>query len=162
MGRRASGVPAVSVVIPCHDYGRYLRDAVNSVLGGPTCLGNMPGQTMRDLEVVLVDDASTDDTAAQLRLLTVWPRVRALILEENVGTAAALNAGISEARGEHVYVLSADDMAEPWALEALLRRCRERPHSVAYGDVRRFSGGRRRDRWPLTGYDFEKVIKKFK
>ena len=55
--------PAISVIVPCYNYGRYLSDCLNSLIGGDTSLGRMPGQTFQSFEVLIIDDGSTDSTA---------------------------------------------------------------------------------------------------
>lgn len=151
--------PAISVVVPCFNYGHYLADAVNSLIGGPTSLGEMPGQTMTSFEIVIVDDASTDDSfdVAQ-SLANDWKGIRAIRLPQNVGTAGALNAGVRAAHGKYIQVLSADDMLEPWTLQTHYRTCRKNPHSVAYGDITIVADGKRKRAFRLPAYDFEKLI----
>lgn len=101
--------PVVSVVIPCYDYGRYLPQAVASVLA----------QTYADWELVVVDDGSTDDTAAVARsLIADHPGRRIRLLEQaNAGVSAARNAGIAATTGRYVLPLDADDMIAPTMLE---------------------------------------------
>ena len=155
--------PAVSVVMPCYNYGRYLEDAVHCLIGGDTGLGwyEPPGQTFQSFEVVIVDDASTDDSwrAAQA-LVDAEKGIRAIRLPENRGTPGAINAGIAAAFGEYIHILSADDMREPWGLEKLYRACRQHPHSVAYGDIRIFANGERGQGLKLPEYDFEHLLHK--
>ncbi|GAA1130082.1 MULTISPECIES: glycosyltransferase family 2 protein [Streptomyces violaceusniger group] len=101
--------PVVSVVIPCYDYGHYLSQAVESVLA----------QTYPDWELVVVDDGSTDDTAAVARsLIADHPGRRIRLLEQaNAGVSAARNAGIAATTGRYVLPLDADDMIAPTMLE---------------------------------------------
>lgn len=153
--------PAVSVIVPCFNYGRYLEDAVNSLLGGPTSLGDWEPQTLQSFEVIIVDDASTDDSwqAAQA-LADPWKAVRAIRLPENRGTPGAINAGIEQAYGEYIHILSADDMREPWGLEVLYDACKIDHNAVAYGDVRIFKHGAKGRRLKLPNYDFDLVLNK--
>jgi glycosyltransferase involved in cell wall biosynthesis len=88
----------VSVVIPVHNGERYVLDAVNSVLR----------QTHEDLEVIVIDDGSTDGTSAMLSPLTD-PRLR-VIRQRQSGVAAARNRGIKESSGEVVAFLDHDDL----------------------------------------------------
>lgn len=99
--------PLFSVVVPTHDRARLLARAVASVLA----------QTSENFELLIVDDASSDDTAAVARSFDD-PRVRYLRQEENRGVAAARNAGIAAAAGEWVAFLDDDDEYLPRFLEA--------------------------------------------
>jgi glycosyltransferase involved in cell wall biosynthesis len=108
--RRDQGQPLVSVVIPCYNYGRFLDDAVASVRA----------QTLRDLEIIVVDDGSTDDvTPTVLNALEAQDHDPCLtiIRQENQGAPAARNTGIRAARGLYICCLDADDTMEPTYLE---------------------------------------------
>src|SRR2546423_7727277 len=90
----------VSVVVPAYNYARYLPQAIDSALG----------QTHPPLEVIVVDDGSTDDTP---RVLDAYgDRIRA-VRQANQGAGAARNAGIAVARGEYVAFLDSDDLWRP-------------------------------------------------
>src|ERR1700736_2112376 len=98
--------PRVSVVIPCFNLGEYVDEAVDSVL----C------QTLQDLEIVIVNDGSTDPhTNAKLAGYSK-PRTR-VIQTENQGLAAARNVGIADSRGDYILPLDADDRIAPTFLE---------------------------------------------
>jgi glycosyltransferase involved in cell wall biosynthesis len=87
--------PLTSVVIPCYNQGAFLREALDSVRSATT----------RPVEVIVVDDGSTDDTAAVAASTPGAICVR----QPNAGLAAARNRGLEEARGEYVVFLDADD-----------------------------------------------------
>jgi glycosyltransferase involved in cell wall biosynthesis len=101
--------PAVSVVVPTFNYGHYLAGALRSVLG----------QTFRDLEVLVIDDGSTDGTAAVVAPFLRDDRLRYLS-QVNQGPAAARNLGIEQARTPLVAFLDADDRWLPTKLEKQL------------------------------------------
>ncbi|HEX2616808.1 MAG TPA: glycosyltransferase family 2 protein [Flavobacteriales bacterium] len=92
----------VSVIIPVYNKGPFVREAVESILQG----------TLTDLEVVAVDDRSTDDSLAILRSIRD-PRLRIIEREQNGGPAAAANTGLDACRGEYIARLDADDIALP-------------------------------------------------
>jgi len=99
--------PSVSVVVPCYNYGHYLPGCVASIL-------EQPGV---DVEVIVVDDASPDGSAAVVREVEAAdPRVRAIYHERNKGHIATYTDGLSIVRGEYLLLLSADDMLVPGAL----------------------------------------------
>lgn len=99
--------PAVSVVIPTFNRLRYLRQALNSIAG----------QTFRDYEIIVVDDASTDGTAAWLRGRRAISLLR---LRRNRGTSEARNRALKAARGEFIAFLDSDDYWRPNYLRTLL------------------------------------------
>ncbi len=153
--------PLISVVIPTFNYGRFLPDAINSLIGGKTCLGALPGQTFQGFTMVIVDDASTDDTAKiAAGLADPWQGIRYIRRGKNGGTAAALNTGAADSLGRYIQVLSADDMLEPGALEAGLRVLEANPKAFAYSDLCTFTKGTRARAWPVRDFDFDELLKK--
>lgn len=151
--------PLLSIIVPCYNYGRYLQDCINSLIGGNTSLGMMPGQTLQSFEVIVVDDASTDDSAEYIKKIVSEEKgIRAYHLEKNVGTAIALNFGIDKAVGKYITFLSADDMRESDSLEKLVEVCEQNPHSFAYDDVWLVNRHQRVKKWEMQDYDFEKLI----
>jgi glycosyltransferase involved in cell wall biosynthesis len=98
----------VSVVLPVRDGARYLCDAVESVLA----------QTLADLELIAVDDGSTDETPALLAGFGD-PRLRVL-RQDRLGLVAALNRGIEAATAPYVARMDADDVSLPARLERQL------------------------------------------
>ncbi|MGY4492045.1 glycosyltransferase family 2 protein [Pseudomonas sp. TE3610] len=97
----------ISVVVPTYNYAHYLPRVLDSVLG----------QWADDLELVIVDDGSTDDTGAVLaRYAERSPSIR-VIRQPNGGAASARNLGVSNARGQYVLPLDADDELVPSALQ---------------------------------------------
>jgi len=99
--------PLVSVVIPVFNGERYLRDAVQSVLD----------QRYAPLEIIIVDDGSTDGTATVAQSL---PEAVSYLHHTNQGPAAARNRGIEQARGGLIAFADADDLWPPAKLELQL------------------------------------------
>ncbi|HEX4747005.1 MAG TPA: glycosyltransferase [Gaiellaceae bacterium] len=116
--------PLVTVLLAVHDGERYLQTAVASILG----------QTVADLELVVVDDASTDRSPALLERVADR-RLRVLRNEEQLGLAGSLNRGLAEARGTYVARLDADDIALPRRLELQLGRIRSAPRAAVVGSA---------------------------
>jgi glycosyltransferase involved in cell wall biosynthesis len=151
--------PIISIIMPCFNYGRFLRDAVNSLIGGPTCLGEFAPQTFQNFEIVIVNDASTDDTN-EIALSLVDGRIKYRRNDRNIGTAATLNVGIQTSMGKLITFLSADDMMETTRLEKLYQAMMSNTHRAIYDDMRVFDGKERGDIWPMPDYDFDRVLYK--
>jgi heptose III glucuronosyltransferase len=107
--------PALSIIVPCHNAAGYLATCLNSVLA----------QTMRDFEIIVVDDGSTDDTAQLLRIYAFMHACIRVITQRNGGVSQARNAGLEAARGEYVAFVDADDVVHPAMYEQLLQRSRD-------------------------------------
>src|SRR5437867_9556704 len=99
------GVPRVSVLMPVRDGERFVREAVESILG----------QTFQNFELLIVDDGSTDATPSILLEFTDPRLVR--LRQDRAGLIAALNRGLDLARGEYIARMDADDIALPRRLE---------------------------------------------
>jgi glycosyltransferase involved in cell wall biosynthesis len=111
-----SSRPLVTAVVAAHQAERYLGSA----------LASLGGQTLHDLEVLVVDDGSTDRTAGVAEeFVRADRRFQLLRLGRNQGQAAALDAGMARARGRYLAILDADDEAAPerlaWQVAALER-----------------------------------------
>ena len=115
-------MPRVSIVVPAYNAARTLPETLSSLLA----------QTFRDLEVVVVDDGSNDSTAAIATSFQHDPRVR-LVRQRNRGLAGARNSGITAATGDLIGFCDADDLWEPWKLQAHVRHLDAAPHvGVSY------------------------------
>lgn len=124
--------PIVSVVVPHYNYGRYL----------PTSLGSVLSQEGVDVEVIVVDDRSTDGSDAIARALAAAdPRVTLVAHETNMRHIATYNDGLGRAGGEYVVLLSADDALAPGALaRAVAVMEADRSVGLVYGRVQDFDG----------------------
>jgi glycosyltransferase involved in cell wall biosynthesis len=131
----------VSVVIPCYNQGRFLGEAIESVLA----------QTGGDSEIVVVDDGSTDDTAAVASRYGVR-----YISQRNQGQAAARNNALAHVSGEFVVFLDSDDRLLPCAFEVGLRALSDHP-GCAFTAGRCIVFG---PDGPLTDVKYEPVVER--
>ncbi len=126
--------PRVAVVIPVHDYAHFLPDAVASVAA----------QTWPAVECVIVDDGSTDDTAAVASELIARHKSLRLrfVQQPNQGVAQARNHGVRHTTAPLVMQLDADDRLEPDAIARLVAALRADPTAdIAHCDAREFGEG---------------------
>lgn len=110
----------VSVIVPSYDHERFVAAAVESALA----------QASVKVEVVAIDDGSTDDSAARLEAIRD-PRLRVL-RQENRGLSRTLNRGLEEARGSFVKFLPSDDLLEPDALAAQVALAESKKCSLVF------------------------------
>jgi glycosyltransferase involved in cell wall biosynthesis len=142
MAASAEHRPLVSVVLPAYNAGTYLVPALRS----------MVEQTFADLEILLLDDGSTDGAVDRAVEAVPDPRIRVL-RHENRGLAPTLNRGILEARGEIVARMDADDVSAPDRIRRQVQALLAHPEVVLVGGqiVRRIGGGEAgRSAFPCT------------
>jgi len=134
--------PLVSILVPAYNHGRYVQEAVRSVLA----------QDYPQLELIVVDDGSKDDTWA--KLLEIRPECERrferveMATQPNAGPCVTGNRLVSMARGEYVMLLASDDALLPGALTALVKPLEDDPKVVlAVGQNLFFDGDSRRCHW---------------
>jgi glycosyltransferase involved in cell wall biosynthesis len=108
--------PLVSVILPAYNAGTFLREAITSILN----------QQFTDFECILIDDGSTDDTAAIIRSFAD-PRIVYSKNERNRGLIFSLNKGIDMARGVYIARMDGDDISLPERLEKQVRYLEQNP-----------------------------------
>lgn len=102
--------PSITIITPVYNKAPFL----------PSCLDAILAQTYQNLEILLIDDASTDESLAICRAYEKRDsRIRLLVMEENVGAANARNRGLDEATGELIGFVDADDLPAPDMMEKL-------------------------------------------
>ena len=100
------GAPFVSVIVPVYNVEKYLRE----------CLDSICGQTLKNIEIICVNDGSTDGSLAILEEYASRDSRMRIISQENRGLSAARNAGLSVARGKYIYFMDSDDVSPQGAL----------------------------------------------
>ncbi len=115
--------PLISVVIPAYNHERYVGDAIESVLD----------QTCSDLELIVVNDGSTDSTGDVVQSYTD-PRLR-YFYQENQDAYNTINRGVSLATGHFIAILNSDDIFTTDRLELLQNHCREEDKVCTFSDV---------------------------
>jgi glycosyltransferase involved in cell wall biosynthesis len=118
--------PLVTVLINNYNYGRFLPDAIESAFN----------QTYRNVEVVVVDDGSTDESR---EIINSYGSRIVSVLKGNGGQGSAFNAGVAASRGEIICLLDSDDFFDPCKIEKVIPHCR--PNSMVYHRLRLEPGG---------------------
>jgi len=136
----------VTIIIPCYNAAQHLGEAVDSALA----------QTWRDLEVIIVDDGSTDPATLRLLEEARWPRTR-IFHQSNAGPAAARNRAVREATGEYILPLDADDTIDPTYVEKAVVVLDARPEvGCVYCKGMKF--GAESGPWDLPPYRLEELV----
>jgi len=121
--KQKKGYPKVSVVIPCHNHGDYLRSALESVLA----------QNYSNLEILVVDDGSSDHTR---QVVAEFPHVN-YIRQCHSGCSVARNNGIKRSDGDLIAFLDADDLWLPGKLHAQVKHLMKNPdYGLVYSPIR--------------------------
>lgn len=135
----------VSIVIPCYNYAKFLPFAIESCLK----------QTHRTREIVVVDDGSTDDTAAVAK--GYKQQGVKYIHQANAGPSAARNAGVRAARSEWIICLDADDMLDERYVEKCIAHAEAHPKaSFVYTQMQHF--GARSDVFKSRNYNVPQLL----
>lgn len=133
-----------SVIVPCYNVERYL----------PKCIESLCKQSLKDIEIILVDDGSPDNSG---RICDEWAekdkRIQ-VIHKSNGGVSAARNDGLIMATGEYVIFCDSDDWMDNDALENLYNKAEETDADIVIGDVSQIYEGKRK---PVHFYDKEFV-----
>lgn len=133
--------PDVSVIMPAFNASADIRESVLCVLR----------QTYRSLELLVIDDASTDDTAAIVQALANDDgRIRLLRNASNRGVSFSRNRGIDNARGRFIMFLDSDDLWESTKIETQVAFMRDHACAASYMDYSRFRDGDRETAWQVT------------
>lgn len=121
-------MPTASVVVPAYNAEKYIEETL-------LCLQS---QTLRSIEVLVVDDGSTDDTAQLVRDFAAKDARFRLLQQENAGVSAARNHGLSEASGTYILFLDSDDVLTEDALRAFCEALDETGADAAIGRLQSF------------------------
>lgn len=116
----------VSILIPNYNYDRYLRRAIDSALS----------QTHPDVEIVVVDDGSTDSSVKILKKYQAKRQIKLVIHDRNYGYQKAINTAISHSSGKFLMVLDSDDTLVPQCVEVLMREIKRRGCDAAYPQLK--------------------------
>ena len=108
--------PTLSIILPNYNHAKYL----------PECLGSLFQQSVQPLEIIIIDDASTDNSVSIIEdFARKHPTIRFYKNEQNRGVVFGMNRGVELARGEYVYFAGADDLVLPGLFEKSLRMLEE-------------------------------------
>lgn len=116
-------MPLVSVIVPYYQHEKYIHDTIYSLLN----------QTLKDIEVIVVDDQSTDSGMSVVESFND-ARLHMIYRSHNGGPSAALNDGIRAAKSPYIALTGSDDISEPWRLEHQLSYISQKKATIAFSE----------------------------
>ena len=136
----STSLPLVSVVLPVYNVAHYITETISSLLS----------QTLSDFELLILDDCSTDETAAKVKSIRD-PRLRFIQNPRNIGRAGTDNAAVRYVRGEFVAKMDGDDLCYPERLARQVAFLRQYPEvNVVGGWMQNFGASTYLNRYPAT------------
>ncbi len=125
----------VSVIVPCYNSEKYISESLNSIIK----------QTYKNIEIIVVDDGSTDKTIEVINSYKKRHNLK-LITQQHLGVSAARNNGVAESKGEYVFFLDSDDTLNKRCIETLVRNAiEEQSDLVIIRQPNKFIGKNKKD-----------------
>lgn len=122
-------MPEISIIIPVYNTEEYLTDALNSIIN----------QTLKDIEIIIIDDGSTDDSPQIIeQFKNTDTRIKSF-RQQNAGQASARNAGLAQAVGKYIYFMDSDDILSLNAMDDCFRKASEQKLDILFFDAVSFS-----------------------
>lgn len=140
----------VSIVIPVYNVEKYLRQCLDSVIN----------QTLKDIEIICINDESTDGSLEILQEYEKKDSRIKIINKKNEGLSAARNQGLELAKGEYVSFIDSDDWINKTFCEALYTAAKKYDIDIACGGIVRVNGKRQRNKLVYTKEEFTKDVDK--
>lgn len=135
--------PKVSVVIPVYNTEDYVEEAVRSIMN----------QTLRNIEIIIIDDGSTDNSLAVIKKLAGEDNRISCFSQTNQGQSVARNSGIEKASGEFIYFMDSDDFLEKEAFEVCYNKCTSENLDFVFFDAESFIDNNDH----LVGFDYRRT-----
>lgn len=140
--------PVLSVVVPMYNVERYVGDCLDSVLA----------QDFESIEVLVVDDGSTDGSPEIVRAVASRDRRVTLLSQANAGQGPARNLAVDRARGEFLVFVDSDDLIPPGSFRSLVAAMRRSGSDFAVGGVRRLAAGETfRPSWTVVVHEHDRT-----
>ena len=133
----SSSQPLVSVIVPVYNNEAYL----------PQCLDSIVTQTLSDIEIILVNDGSTDQAGEICKEYAAGDSRIRFLDQENRGPSSARNAGLEVAKGEHIGFVDSDDWIEPHMYERLVQIATEHDCDIVWANVYRNESEKQQPFW---------------
>lgn len=136
--------PLISVIVPVYNVAPYLEYSLNSI----------QQQSYQQLEIILVDDGSTDDSSSICKKYLNQDLRFKYIYQENAGLSAARNTGITAASGEYITFVDSDDWLDTSAIEILYRNLKKYDADIAAGNYNMYNDSKQEFSFKVFDSDY--------
>ena len=121
--------PKVSILVPCYNVEKYLKQ----------CLDSIVNQTLKDIEIIVINDGSTDSTLNIIKSYAKQDKRIKIIDKENEGYGKSMNQGLDAATGKYIGIVESDDWADTDMFEKLVKIADENNVDVAKGNYYKYT-----------------------
>jgi len=142
-------MPAVSVLVPCYNVEKFIRQCMDSIVN----------QTLTDMEIICLNDGSTDSTLAILQEYAAKDSRVRIIDKPNSGYGDSMNRGLEAATGEYIGIVESDDWAEANMFESLYKAAKEQNADMVKSNFYDYLGGKSTLHKIIPTEDAEQVIR---
>ena len=140
--------PLISVIVPVYNVADYLEYSLNSI----------QQQSYQELEIILVDDGSTDDSSSICKKYLDQDLRFKYIYQENAGLSAARNTGITAASGEYITFVDSDDWLDTSAIEILYRNLKKYDADIAAGNYNMYNDSKQEFSFKVFDSDYREQV----
>lgn len=140
--------PLISVIVPVYNVADYLEYSLNSI----------QQQSYQQLEIILVDDGSTDDSSSICKKYLNQDLRFKYIYQENAGLSAARNTGITAASGEYITFVDSDDWLDTSAIEILYRNLKKYDADIAAGNYNMYNDSKQEFSFKVFDSDYREQV----
>lgn len=140
--------PKVTILVPCYNVETFL----------PACMDSIMGQSLKELQVVCINDGSTDSTLQILQSYAAKDDRIEIIDKPNSGYGASMNCGLKAARGEYVGIVESDDFAHRKMFEKLYRFASKHDCDLVKSNYNEFCAGKAHPMKPFEGFGYKQVF----
>lgn len=140
--------PKVSILVPCYNVQKYVAQ----------CLDSLVNQTLKDIEIIAINDGSTDNTLQILRDYAARDARITIIDKPNEGYGKSMNRGLKKARGQYIGIVESDDWAEPDMFEVLYNTAVQNQVQVVKSAFYNYASGKSKANIFLPQEELERVI----
>ena len=140
--------PKVTILVPCYNVEQFL----------PQCLDSLATQKLKELQIICINDGSTDNTLSILQDYAAHDERFEIIDKPNSGYGASMNCGLQKARGEYIGIVESDDFADSRMFKRLYNMAKKHDCDLVKCNYAEYENGKIHRLYPFEGYPYKRVF----